>query len=231
MITYSLPSSGIIHEKSKYIQNDYFLMLTPLLDRPRLETQENRRLHFCRTKEEISLSSQGVWQVHNGVVQLSTISSNGDEILLGWVKPGQFFGNWFSSLEIYTATALTDVYLIWYPITEIESSLRLSQQILPQLISRIRQTELLISISCQRKVEDRLFQLLELLKKELGQPVSEGIKISIRLTHQQIACAINSTRVTITRLLSKLEQQGYINIDEERHIIIKEQKFAKIGYL
>jgi CRP-like cAMP-binding protein len=221
LITYSLPLSGRIYGKCKYIQNDYFLMLTPLLDRPRLETQENRRLHFCRTKEDISLSSQGVWQVHNGVVQLSTISNNGDEILLGWVKPGQFFGNWFSSLEIYTATALTDVYLIWYPITEIESSLRLSQQILPQLISRIRQT----------KVEDRLFQLLELLKKELGQPVSDGIQISIRLTHQQIACAINSTRVTITRLLSKLEQQGYITIDDERHIIIKEQKFAKIEYL
>ncbi|ABG53855.1 putative transcriptional regulator, Crp/Fnr family [Trichodesmium erythraeum IMS101] len=44
-----------------------------------------------------------------------------------------------------------------------------------------------------------------LLKQEFGQSVPNGTRLNIHLIHQDIAAAIGTTRVTITRLLGKLK--------------------------
>lgn len=196
------------------------------------------RLHFYSKGEEIPALPQGVWQVYKGFVQMSTFSRNGEEVLLGWAGHSAFFGLWIfpsmkgvhqyqtSSPSIYHA--LSDVYLKWYSSSDIEASPHLAQAILPQLAKRVRQTETLLAIAGQRRVEHRLQQLLLLLKEEMGQPVAEGTRLSARLTHQHIANAIGTTRVTITRLLSKMQQQGWITLDRDRHIILKEERFTSL---
>ena len=40
--------------------------------------------------------------------------------------------------------------------------------------------------------------------------VADGLKIDFRMTHQDIANAIGSTRVSITRILSKLRKTGWL---------------------
>jgi len=186
-------------------------------------------LHFYARGEEIPLVSQGVWQVCQGLVQLSTLCQNGEEVWLGWAEPSTFFGHWFSLLQSYQATALTDVYLTWFSLTEINSSERLAQTVLQQMVRRMRQTEALLAISGQRRVEDRLQQLLLLMKREIGQPVVEGTRLGVRLTHQNLANAIGTTRVTVTRLLSKLKSEGAIILDRDRHIIIKNDSFTNVA--
>jgi CRP-like cAMP-binding protein len=42
----------------------------------------------------------------------------------------------------------------------------------------------------------------------------------VRLTHQMLANAIGTTRVTITRLLGDLQSQGRISFDSDRHLVI-----------
>lgn len=199
-----------------------------ILEIEQQELREGRRLHFYAKGEEIPLVSQGIWQVCQGIVQLSTLCHNGEEVWLGWAEPSVFFGQWFSLLPIYQATALSDVYLTWFSLTEINSSPKLSQIILPQLVRRMRQTEALLAISGQRRVEDRLQHLLVLMKREIGQSVPEGTRLSIRLTHQNLANAIGTTRVTVTRLLSKLKSEGAITFDRDRHIIVKNDCFKNI---
>jgi len=44
--------------------------------------------------------------------------------------------------------------------------------------------------------------------------------LNVRLTHQQIASTIGTTRVTVTRLLSQLQEAGWMKIDGSRHIIL-----------
>lgn len=193
------------------------------------EPKEGRRLHFFAKGEEIPLVSQGVWQVCRGIVQLSTLCQNGEEVWLGWAEPSTFFGQWFSLLKIYQATALTDVQLTWFSLTEINASPRLAQIILPQVVRRMRQTEALLAIAGQRRVEDRLQYLLLLMKREIGQPVEEGTRLSVRLTHQNLANAIGTTRVTVTRLLSKLRSEGAITLDRDRHIIIQNESFKNVA--
>jgi CRP-like cAMP-binding protein len=200
-----------------------------ILENDRYELQEGRRLHFYAKGEEIPLVSQGVWQVCQGLVQLNTICQNGEEVWLGWAEPSTFFGQWFSLLRSYQAIALCDVQLTWFSLAEINASPRLSQIVLPQLVRRIQQTEALLAISGQRRVEDRLQHLLMLMKQQIGQPVAGGTRIQMRITHQNLANAIGTTRVTVTRLLSKLKSEGLITIDRERHIILREDSFKNIS--
>jgi CRP-like cAMP-binding protein len=196
-----------------------------ILESHRYEPQEARRLHFFAKGEEIPLVSQGVWQVSQGLVQLSTIGQNGEEVWLGWAEPATFFGQCFSWLQSYHAIALSDVQLSWFSQVEINASPRLAQIVLPQLVRRIQQIEALLAIAGLRRVEERLQNLLMLMKREIGQPVAGGTRIEIRITHQNIANAIGTTRVTVTRLLSKLKSEGKIRIDPERHIILQEDNF------
>lgn len=188
--------------------------------------REERRLHFYAKGENIPTVSQGVWRVCQGIVQLSTFYPNGEEGLLGWVGSGMCFSLWLTSLETYQAKALSDVYLIWYSIGEIENSPNLAKEILPQLTRRLRQVERMLAIAGYRRVEDRLRQLLLLLQQEIGQNVSEGTRIMVRLTHQDIANAINTSRVTVTRLLGQLKRKGVISFDSKRHLIIKPGKLS-----
>jgi CRP-like cAMP-binding protein len=192
------------------------------------ELKEGRRLHFYAKGDEIPLVSQGVWQVCQGLVQLSTFCQNGEEVWLGWAEPSTFFGQWFSLLQSYQATALSDVQLTWFSLAEIHASPRLAQTILPQLVRRVKQTEALLAIAGLRRVEERLQHLLLLMKREIGQPVEEGTRIGVRLTHQNLANAIGTTRVTVTRLLSKLKSEGAITIDCDRYIILKQDSFKNI---
>lgn len=86
--------------------------------------------------------------------------------------------------------------------------------------------EAMLAIAGQRRVDDRLYQLLLLLKQEFGQPIAEGTRLNIRLTHQDIANAICTTRVTVTRMLGRLQQAGAIDRDSDRHLILTEKAFA-----
>src|SRR4028119_1242065 len=138
-----------------------------VLDIAQYEPNVGRRLHFYAKGEEIPLVTQGVWQLCQGLVQLSTLCHNGEEVWLGWAEPSTFFGQWFSLLRSYQAIALNDVQLTWFSQAEINASPRLSQIVLPQLVRRIQQTEALLAISGQRRVEDRLQHLLVLMKQQI----------------------------------------------------------------
>ena len=204
--------------------------LKAVLETSRLHPSEERRLHYYAKGDAIPTVNQGIWQVCNGTVQLSTLYPNGEEGLLGWVGPSMCFSLWLTGLQTYQAKALSDVYLIWFSIREVEGSADLARQILPQLSRRLRQTEAMLAIAGLRRVEDRLHQLLLLLAQEMGQPEARGTRIGVRLTHQDIAGAINTSRVTVTRMLGKLRSCDAIAIDSKRHMILKDGYWSKANY-
>lgn len=172
--------------------------------------------------ETIVLRPSQVWLVRQGLVKLTTMSETGDEVLVGLVGSSMPFGSGMTSLLTYQATVLSkEVELICIPFSEIAASPQLSQVLLPQINQRLRQTESLLAISGKRQVSDRLLHLLLLLKEEIGEPVAQGTRLTVRLTHQDLADACCTTRVTITRLFKKLQREGKIFYDSQRHIVLK----------
>jgi len=141
------------------------------------------------------------------------------------------FGLPFTLINPYQATALSDVDLMRLSVAEVDQSSTLAQGILRHVNRRLRQTEALLALVGHRRVRDRLCQLLLLLRQEVGQPVKEGDRLGVRLTHQHLANAIGTTRVTVTRLLGQLKEEGWLKIDRTYHIVLPfqttlaEQKF------
>lgn len=170
--------------------------------------------------EIIPILPQTIWQVCQGVVKLSTMCENGSEVLVGLVSSGMLFGADLTALPTYQATALAEVQLVSFSLTDIATSPHLAGTVFNQISQRLRQTELLVAISGQRRIKDRFYQLLQLMSQEIGQPVELGTRLSVRLTHQDFANTCCTTRVTITRLLGKLQDQGKITFDAKNHIII-----------
>ncbi|MBD2388018.1 PAS domain S-box protein [Cylindrospermum sp. FACHB-282] len=182
---------------------------------------QNRPVHKYSKGETIPLNPLLIWYVCQGLVKLSTFCETGEEVLIGLAAEKMVFGSSMTSLPIYQAIALADVELVSIYITEITASPGLSQILLPKINQRLQQTESFLVISGRRRVQDRLHHLLELLKQQVGQAVPGGTRLNARLTHEDIASACCTTRVTITRLLGKLQQEGVITIDAKKHIFLK----------
>jgi CRP-like cAMP-binding protein len=186
------------------------------------ETQEEELLlQFYEKGEDISLLELGLWQVYRGVVQLSRINSHGKEIIVGWASNNSAFGNWLDILPVYRAQALSDVYIKWYSPQEIARSPRLARVLLGQLSERLIKSEQFLTITAIKRIEERLWEMLLMLKEDLGQVVADGTRLKVRFTHQNLADAISTTRVTVTRILGDLQDRDWISIDLDRHIIIK----------
>ncbi|MBD2346946.1 helix-turn-helix domain-containing protein [Anabaena subtropica] len=182
---------------------------------------QDRPIYIYPKGENIPLNPLVIWYVRQGLVKLSTFSETGEEVLMGLAKTHMVFGSSMTSLPIYQATALSDVELVSINSSEIAVTPMLSHILLPKINQRLRQTESFLVIAGRRRVEDRLYHLLKLLQQEIGESVSEGIRLSVRFTHEDIANACCTTRVTVTRLMGKLQQQGLISFDSKKHIIIR----------
>ena len=159
--------------------------------------------------------------VCRGVVQLSVIHDSGDETMLGLAGPTTPIGLPLTIVDPYQAIALTPVDLLRLSLSEIESNNILAAGLCRQMMSRLRQSEAWLALTGQRPVSSRLSHLLKLLSDEFGQEVSDGwIRISVRLTHQQLANAIGTTRVTVTRLLGSFREAGWLTFDSQRHMVV-----------
>ena len=181
---------------------------------------QDRQIHKYSKGDNIPLSNTFFGYVIQGLVKLTTLSQTGTEIMTGLVTSGMVFGSTMTNLPLYEATAISDVELVLIYVSEMRAIPNLNQMLLPKIKQRLQQAESFLFIISHYNVEDRLSSLLEMLKLQLGEPVVEGTRLLFRLTHEDIASACNSTRVTITRLLKKLQKQGKIKYDADKHIII-----------
>ncbi|MBW4491254.1 MAG: helix-turn-helix domain-containing protein [Trichocoleus desertorum ATA4-8-CV12] len=183
-------------------------------------------IHKYVKGELIPCKLEAIWQVQQGLVKLNTFSENGEEVFIGIAGPSLPFGPGLTSLQTYQATALTDeVKLVSIAWQDIAARPELAQSLLSRVSQRLQQTERFLSVCGQRRVQDRLHHFLRLLKQEVGQPVSNGTRIQVRLTHEDLANACCTTRVTVTRILGKLQQQGKITLDPKHYIILHDDQF------
>jgi CRP-like cAMP-binding protein len=200
-----------------------------------LEASENyqnfQRLlvgHYCHQSlrgfnkgKQISLDTKSIWIVYQGYVLVSTLQASGDESILGFLGPLMPLSLKLSFLETYEAFALTDVELLQLSQDDIDRSPELLHEINLQTIRCLRQAEALLWIAGKRAMIDRLRGFLDLLACEFGQPTSEGVRIDFRLTHHQIANAVGTTRVTATRFLRELREQGVFYVGKDKHMYIQ----------
>lgn len=173
----------------------------------------------------ISLRSEEILIVCRGIVQLFTIQQDGSETLLGLAGPSMPLGLPLTTVDPYWATALTDVDMLTLPMAEIEGSSVLMAGMFRNVTLRMQQAEAWLALSGKRLVADRLKQFLLMLAKDFGHVEPSGIRIPMRLTHHQLATAIGTTRVTVTRLLKDFKAEGWLTIDQRYVVLHLDPKF------
>jgi global nitrogen regulator NtcA len=129
------------------------------------------------------------------------------------------------SERFYHAVAFTPVELLSVPSAQVVKALNedaeLAAMLLRGLSTRILPLEMTVETLAHRDMGSRLISFLLILCRDFGVPGAEGITISLKLSHQAIAEAIGSTRVTVTRLLAQLREQAVISIDNKQITVHK----------
>ena len=169
--------------------------------------------------------AERVYFLAKGAVKLSRVYEAGEEITVALLRENSVFGvlsliTGDRSDRFYHAVAFTPVELMSLQADQVGSALKehpeLSSIMLRGLSSRILQTEMMIETLAHRDMGSRLVSFLLILCRDFGIPGESGITIDLKLSHQAIAEAIGSTRVTVTRLLGDLREQNMISIHKKK---------------
>lgn len=177
---------------------------------PALSTNVIQRT-FQRS-DAIALQPNFLLRIERGVVRSLTWSEEGTATVLGYWGVGDVVGQPLSSIQPYQVECLTIVEASYIPASE-------WKQALDSILRHVQETEELLCIIRSSSIHDRLLQLLIWLARKFARKVEQGQLIDLRLTHQDIAEVLGTTRVTVTRLLSVFEQQGIIH-RPRRHFIV-----------
>ncbi|PZO46257.1 MAG: global nitrogen regulator NtcA [Phormidesmis priestleyi] len=169
--------------------------------------------------------AERVYFLTKGAVKLSRVYEAGEEITVALLRENSVFGvlsllTGDRSDRFYHAVAFTPVELLSLQGDLVAQALKdhpeLSALMLRGLSSRILQTEMMIETLAHRDMGSRLVSFLLILCRDFGIPGSGGITVDLKLSHQAIAEAIGSTRVTVTRLLGDLREKDMISIHKKK---------------
>jgi len=180
----------------------------------------NSSLVHLSAGSSVPLLKNSIWLVVRGMVKLTAISEQGDELLLGLAGANEPFGEPLSQVEAYSAITLSDTDLLCLSTEALSREPKLAYSLLQAVAQRYRQSEALLALLGLRRIEDRVRGFLELLATSYGQPCPQGLQLNIKLTHQDIASALSTTRVTVTRILGSLREEGWLLLDEQRHLVL-----------
>ena len=178
-----------------------------------------RHLVHLAPGSSVPLLRDHLWLVVRGMVKLGALTVHGDELLLGLAGPNEPFGDPLVGVEAHHATTLCASDLLCFSLAELRQDPALASALLEAISQRHRQSQALLALLGLRRVEERVRGFLELLASDYGQPCEQGLRLDLRLTHQDLAGALATTRVTVTRVLGQLRQEGSLQLDERRRLV------------
>jgi CRP/FNR family transcriptional regulator, global nitrogen regulator len=92
----------------------------------------------------------------------------------------------------------------------------LAMKLLFSFSERLRQSEEVIESLLDREVSARLATLLLNLGDRFGETNGSGTVLNVRLTHQDLANMIVSTREAVSKVMSEFQRQGLIQVRNRR---------------
>ena len=169
-----------------------------------------------------------------GTVRLYRIYGDHKEATVALLKEGDVFGE--LSLEAKTcqsvfAEAITAsrVAVVRKPV--LGEAIRRHPEFAIELLSafseRLRQSDEKIDILLNRGVATRLAALLWHLADRFGVPDASGMALRPRLTHQDLANMVASTREAVSKVMSEFQRDGVIESRNRRVVIVNEVALAE----
>jgi CRP/FNR family transcriptional regulator, cyclic AMP receptor protein len=176
--------------------------------------------------------------IHEGTVKISVPSEVGSEMILSILSNGEFFGE----LSLFdgkprsatvTSAGPTEVFVLHRDdfIDFVSKHPHVSLGIISALSNRIRRTDNLVEDVVFLDIPARLAKKLLELSRSHGKKLANGaIQVELRLTQQDIANMLGTTRESVNRQLVAFQERGFISIDRQRITILKSAELEKRIY-
>ena len=212
----------------------WYLKRCPLFER--LMPDEHVRLErtsLARTfrKREIVYfphdPGESVLVMARGRIKIKAVSSEGRETIFAFMEPGEVFGElaivdgaprneYAEAVEESLVLALPREELLWLMQRRPDVALHVTKL----LGFRLRRIENRLKNLLFRSTRERAVALLVELLDSHGRLTGDRWEIRLRLSHQELASLIGSTRETVTATLGQLQREGLIEIFRRRIAVL-----------
>jgi len=168
-----------------------------------------------------------LYLLSSGRVKLTIMSPEGREKVLTILQEGDIFGeiSFFDhNPHPVTAEVVEDTLLLVISWSDLEKIIMQKPSLALKIIEALaKKTRLLTSQIREMVFQDaggRLAAMLQRFAGDFGQEVSDGIRIELVLTHQEIANLLGTSRVTVTKFLNNFMDRKIIRIENRKIIIL-----------
>jgi CRP-like cAMP-binding protein len=173
-------------------------------------------------------SCTGLFLVASGKIRIFKLSAAGREQVLAVEGPGSSFaelpvfdgGNYPAS-----ASALEDAEVLFISRKDFQNFCREHPDVALKVIavvgSRLRRLVGIIEELSFTTVRQRLIALILRLVEASGTPSKEGVRVELTKTHQDLAAELGTVRELVSRNLSRLQAEGFLDV-EGRRIVVKD---------
>ena len=166
--------------------------------------------------------------VASGRIKTCHVTPEGKQAIIAFVEPGEIFGELAlvgGNSKDQHAEATEATNLIAIGINDLQAILHKYSSVSFAITKLIGHRRLKIERRLKnllfRTNRERIVHLILELTETYGQQTEEGINLGIKLSHQEIASLIGSTRETVTVVLGQIQQEGKIKT-ARRKIIVKD---------
>ena len=213
-------------------------LLAGLSDEEILRVKQEIRIRQHR-KREIVLQKgghgDGLLFLLSGQLQVIDVTEDGRAIGLRMLAPGDFFGEIAlinNSTRSASVVAMSDVLVAFLPAASamhlFSHSPTVANQMLQHLAQKIQRDSEFRSLLSINNTAKRIYTYLVLMQKNKPEEPGAPAVVENLPTHQDIANMINTSRETVTRALTALAQQGIVQKDAHRLIIVKPDALQKL---
>ena len=180
-------------------------------------------------------SADSVFLLASGRAKICHITAEGKQSILSLVEPGEIFGE----LAIFDPGSQRDEYaetieksvVVLIPREEVERLMREYSHIslgVSKLIGmRRKRIERRLKNLLFLSNRERLTHLLLELAEQYGRQTPEGVELGIKLSHQELANVIGSTRETVTVVLGEMQAESLVRVGRKRIVLLDPDKIAK----
>ena len=198
------------------------------------ETQNSRAINIAKHDNVYTVGQavESVYFIESGKIKLIMLSSAGKECMLAIHASGDIFGELcLSGLagRLETASAMEDTIVKRLPCARFLERLSrdgLLEGFIKYLAVRIADQQEVIANLVTVDSEQRLGKTLLQLARKLGKKDPRSIRIELRISHEELASMVGTTRSRISVFMQRFRNLNLIEISEEHHLIIKEKNLT-----
>ena len=159
-----------------------------------------------------------IFNIIHGIIKVYQLNENGDEQIIGFLYPGDFFGSHEGGRYEFYAQSITPVKLCKIPIKEFKKYLSLNKELHDSfyvaVVNELKLARMQINILAKYSAEEKVLDFLKMISvKQVGHGQPEN-PINLQMTRSDIANYLGLKIETVSRAITKLRVKNIINVNE-----------------